>query len=106
MKGKKKKESKRGGWSHSVLRVSPIFHEEGTIHLGSIQLQFSHAAVCAPFQSAWLCCFGVTPASHVGSKEGPKPPRLMVWRDRGREFFTSGSACLSRLLFSSQAGGL
>lgn len=48
MKGKKK-ESKRGGWSHSGLRASPVFHGEGTVHLDTTQLRFSHAPVCAPF---------------------------------------------------------
>lgn len=47
-----KKESKRGGWSHSVLRASPIFHGEGTVHLDITQLRVSPAAVCAPFRIA------------------------------------------------------
>lgn len=50
----KKKESKRGGWSHSALRVCPGFCDcgEGTVHVDIIKLQFSLAAVCAPFQIA------------------------------------------------------
>lgn len=52
--------------------------------------------------SACLCCFLVTPASHVGIKERQNPQGSWF----GVSFSGGGSPGLSCLLFSSQAGGL
>lgn len=70
--GAEKTKSKCSGWSHSALRACPGFPGEGIVLSDVTQLQFS---------CAWLCCFGVTPASSGDARMGSQPTRHTVWRE-------------------------